>query len=43
MDIPPTLEVMKSLLNISQQSVETAIVLMRKNKKYINMINKKLF
>ncbi len=34
---------MKSLLDLAQQSVEIAIVLMRKNKKYINMINKKLF
>ena len=42
MDIPTDFETMESLIKLAQSSVEIAIVLMRKNKKYINMIKKKI-
>lgn len=43
MDIPKDFETIKKLIELTQKGVETAIVLMKKNKKYINMINKKVY
>ena len=43
MDIPHNFETLSQLLQNCQKSAETAIVLMRNDRKYINMVNKKLF